>query len=118
MDRPAYELVRLLEDLLDDGDQVADSPEDPNNVRVWAVRAVLEDFGGKPHRWTPPRCGDCDHPFSLHHGECSLCDCQLTRREALNGRDESIDLAIEQVMREESTDGYLPRIPPGLSTDQ
>lgn len=101
MDRPAYELVRLLEDLLDDADQFIDSPERPNNIRVWAVRAVLEDFGGRPHRWTPPRCGDCNHPFSLHDDACWLCECALTKSEALNGRDESIDDAIEQALRED-----------------
>lgn len=81
MDRPAYELVRMLEASLDDADQITDSPERPNNIRVWAVRHILEEFGGAPHRWSPPRCFDCNHVAVFHHdwSGCTLCGCQMTR---------------------------------------
>lgn len=103
MDRPAYELVRLLEALLSDCDQIVDSPDDPNNVRVWAVREVLEEFGGRSHRWSHPRCEECGHTVGFHHqeGECGLCDCMLSRDEVVNGRDEDLDDSIEQALRDE-----------------
>lgn len=44
-------LIEELDALLDDCDQVADTPENPNLVKVWAVRKVIERYGGKPHRW-------------------------------------------------------------------
>ena len=102
MDRPAYELVSLLEALLDDCDQMPDSPEDPNNVRIWAVRAVLEDFGGSAHRWTPQRCDECAHVFSFHHAGpgCAMCDCTLSKSEALGGRDVTVDDSIARALRE------------------
>lgn len=103
MDRPAYELVRLLQAVLDDADQMTDTPEDPNNVRVWAVREVLEEFGGTPHRWSHPRCDECDHTVGFHHqsGGCFLCDCMLSGDEVLNGRDTELDDAIERALSED-----------------
>lgn len=114
MDRPAYDLVRLLEAELDDGDQVTDSPERPNRMNIWAIREILEAFGGKRHRWSHPRCSECDHTVGFHHdwGGCDICSglvkisaiggpgCQLTRKEVMLGRDEDTDAAIEQAVGE------------------
>lgn len=47
-------LIAELDALLDDCDQRADTPEDPNLVKVWAVRKVIERYGGKAHRWPYP----------------------------------------------------------------
>ena len=47
-------LIEELDALLDDCDQRADTPEDPNLVKVWAVRQVTERYGGKEHRWPYP----------------------------------------------------------------
>lgn len=71
----------LLVALLDDCDQVRDTPQRPNVVHVWAVREVLEAFGGGRHRWSHPRCDRCGHTVGFHHdaGRCDLCDCARTR---------------------------------------
>lgn len=105
MDRPAYELVRLIERALDDGDQVTDSPEHPNLYAIWGIRALLEEYGGKPHRWQWPACFECKHQLPLHHdyASCDLCDCMLTQREIADGaRDDGLDAAIEEALRREA----------------
>lgn len=101
MDRPAYELVRLIEAQLDDGDQITDTPQRPNRFAIWGIRMLLEPYGGKPHRWQWPRCFDCDHQVPLHaHGSCDLCGCAITPEEITAGaRDEDLDEAIEQALR-------------------
>jgi len=101
MDRPAYELVRLIEAELDDADQVTDTPQRPNNIAVWGIRALLEPYGGKPHRWQWPHCFECGHQSPLHsYGPCDLCGCPMTPEEVVSGaRDEELDEAVMQALR-------------------
>ena len=103
MDRPAYELVRLIEAMLDDADQIIDTPQRPNRVAVWGVRMLLEEYGGKPHRWQWPLCFECDHQMPLHAwSACDLCGCPITEREIADGaRDTGLDDAIEAALRQE-----------------
>lgn len=108
MDRPAYELVSKLQDLLDDSDQFTDSPDAPNKAYIWAIRELMEEFGGRRHRWSHPRCFDCDHSVSWHrHDECFICGCLRTESEVLAGkRDEELDDQIARAIRD-SDDGCL-----------
>lgn len=101
MDRPAYELVRLIEAALDDGDQVTDTPQRPNHITIWGIRLLLEPYGGKPHRWQWPHCFECGHQMPLHnYGPCDLCGCPMTPEEVASGaRDEDLDEAVEQALR-------------------
>lgn len=103
MDRPAYELVRLIEAQLDDADQIADTPQRPNQIAVWGIRMLLEQYGGKAHRWQWPKCFECDHQMPLHAwSPCDLCGCPITEREIADGaRDESLDESVEQALRYE-----------------
>lgn len=93
-------VVRAVEALLDDSDQLADTPDTPNMVKVWGVRQVLAQFGGKPHRWPFP-CVECSH-FASHEDGCTECDCMLTDREAASGRDEALDDAIVRARWEQA----------------
>lgn len=110
MDRPAYELVRLIEAELDDADQIIDTPQRPNNIAVWGIRMLLEPYGGKPHRWQWPRCFECDHQMPLHkYGPCELCGCAITAEEIIDGeRDEALDEAVEQALRWEQEHRVIP----------
>lgn len=103
MDRPAYELVRLIEKYLDDADQGADTPQRPNRIAVWGIRMLLEPYGGKAHRWQWPTCFECEHQMPLHNsGPCDLCGCAITAEEIADGaRDEALDDAIEAALRQE-----------------
>lgn len=103
MDRPAYELVRLIEAELDDGDQTVDTPQNPNRFAIWGIRLLLEPYGGRPHRWAWPKCFECDHQMPLHHhGPCTLCGCPITDREIADGyRDEALDDAVMEALRYE-----------------
>ena len=58
-------LIDELDALLDDCDQLADTPEDPNLVKVWAVRQVSQRYGGKEHRWSRPS----DQPLAPQGGD-------------------------------------------------
>jgi hypothetical protein len=110
MDRPAYELVRLIESYLDDADQFTDTPQRPNNIAVWGIRMLLEPYGGKAHRWQWPMCFECKHQMPLHKwGPCDLCGCAITPEEIIDGeRDEGLDEAVEQALRFEQENRYPP----------
>lgn len=103
MDRPAYELVRLIEAALNDADQITDTPQRPNNIAVWGIRMLLEPYGGSAHRWQWPLCFECSHQLPLHnYGSCDLCDCAITPQEISDGaRDEDLDESIQQALRHE-----------------
>jgi hypothetical protein len=120
MDRPAYELVRLIEAMLDDADQVRDTPARPNLVAVWGIRALLEPYGGTPHRWQWPHCFDCGHQAPMHnnYGPCDLCDCMMTHAEVVAGaRDESLDRDVEAALRLEAENNADPRIRNGADDE-
>ena len=106
MDRPAYELVRLIEAALDDADQVNDTPRRPNRIAVWGIRLLLEPYGGKPHRWAWPTCFECSHQMPLHqYGKCDLCGCPITTDEIIAGaRDEDLDESVQEALRVERED--------------
>jgi hypothetical protein len=110
MDRPAHELVRLIEAELDDADQITDTPQRPNNITVWGIRMLLEPYGGKPHRWQWPLCFECNHQMPLHnYGPCDLCGCAITSREIADGaRDESLDDAVMEALRWEAEHRVIP----------
>ena len=107
MDRPAHELVRLIETYLDDADQGADSPQRPNYISVWGIRMLLEPYGGTAHRWQWPSCFECQHQLPLHnYGPCDLCGCAMTTDEVIAGvRDEELDDAIMEALRIEHEGG-------------
>lgn len=107
MDRPAYELVRLLEGLLDDGDQVRDTPFRPNTITIWGIRALLEPYGGKAHRWQWPHCFDCGHQSPNHsYGSCDLCGCVRTPEEVVNAApDETLDDDVMSALRWDQENG-------------
>ena len=124
------DVVRAIEDLLDDADQVTDTLENPNLITIWGVRRALAPFGGKPHRFPVPaeRCEECGHLSWNHYDPddsldgCAECDCLLSRREAHWGRDEEMDESIRQALYEDAlVEGYDPEptrpIPPEGSTD-
>ena len=100
------DVVRAVEALLDDADQGADTLRKPNRIAVWGVRRALMPFGGKPHRWPVPaeRCAECDHRAYDHDEDCTWddCDCALSDREAMWGRDESLDDSITQAAWEDA----------------
>ena len=110
MDRPAYELVRLIEAHLDDADQITDTPQSPNRIAVWGIRMLLEPYGGKAHRWQWPLCFECKHQMPLHHwGPCDLCGCAITAEDIIDGkRDEALDEAVEQALRYEQEYRVIP----------
>jgi len=116
MDRPAYELVRLIEAELDDGDQFIDRPDRPNTIAIWYIRALLEPYGGKPHRWQWPKCFECSHQMPLHnYGPCDLCGCAMTPEEIAEGtRDEALDEDIIRALREDYIEKKARDIPPGV----
>ena len=100
------EVVRAIEALLDDADQVTDSLRRPNRIAVWGVRRELMKFGGRPHRWPGPAefCAECGHATTGHQEECNhpVCDCLLSEREAAFGRDEALDDEISRALREDA----------------
>lgn len=110
MDRPAYELVRLIQDALDDADQVTDTPQRPNRIAVWGIRMLLEPYGGKAHRWQWPLCFECDHQMPMHlYGPCDLCGCPITTEEIVDGaRDEALDEAVMQALRDDAEGRATP----------
>jgi hypothetical protein len=104
------QVIKAIEDVLDDADQITDTLQRPNRIAVWGVRRALAPFGGKPHRWPMPAefCAECGHHTYGHDDECLQpgCDCLLSAREAAFGRDEDLDDAIGQALWEQAiTDG-------------